>query len=107
MITKVLAPALLAAVSVLVVASYAEAADGGTLSNTSCEVSSGGGSADNIPVDLGRVSVADIGNRTEPRVGTAKDIDLFVICSQPAAENSVHMSPWLSQVDADDFLLPR
>ncbi|MGY2196818.1 fimbrial protein [Pseudomonas gingeri] len=84
------------------------AANGGTLNftgaltNTSCDVSSGGGSADNIPVDLGRVSFADIGNRTESRLGTAKDIDLLVTCLQPAAENSVHMSFRPAQVDQND-----
>ncbi len=53
--------------SALGVTSSVHAANGGTLNftgaltNTSCDVSSGGGSADNIPVDLGRVSFADIG----------------------------------------------
>ncbi|MEF9671605.1 type 1 fimbrial protein [Pseudomonas sp. PCH446] len=74
----------------------------GALTNTSCEVSSGGGSADNIPVDLGRVSFADIGNRTDARLGTAKDIDLVVTCLQPAAENTVHMSFRPSQTDTND-----
>lgn len=89
----------------------AHAANGGTLNftgaltNTSCDVSSSGGSADNIPVDLGRVSFADIGNRSEGRLGTAKDIDLVVTCLQPAAENTVHMSFRPSQVDDDPYLL--
>jgi len=74
----------------------------GALTNTSCEVSSGGGSADNIPVDLGRVSFADIGNRTDSRLGTAKNIDLVVTCLQPAAENTVHMSFRPSQTDTND-----
>ncbi|KPA93042.1 MULTISPECIES: fimbrial protein [Pseudomonas] len=99
--------------SALGVAGSAHAANGGTLNftgaltNTSCEVSSGGGSADNIPVDLGRVSFADIGNRTESRLGTAKDIDLLVTCLQPAAESTVHMSFRPAQVDqGDPYLLP-
>lgn len=99
--------------SALGVMGSAHAANGGTLNftgaltNTSCEVSSGGGSADNIPVDLGRVSFADIGNRTESRLGTAKDIDLLVTCLQPAAESTVHMSFRPAQVDpGDPYLLP-
>ncbi|MGI5451241.1 hypothetical protein ACQEVM_36820 [Streptomyces sp. CA-243310] len=111
MITRILAPALLALGTVLVVAPCAQAADGGTLftgelTNTSCDVSPGGGSWDNIPVDLGRVSFADTGNPAESRLGTAKDIDFAVTCFQPAAESSVPMSFRPSQVDEyDPFLL--
>ncbi|WP_221217386.1 hypothetical protein [Streptomyces sp. 840.1] len=90
MITNILAPVLLAAAAALVVTPSAEAADGGTLNftgalaNASCDVASGGGSADNIPVDLGRVSFADIGSRTEARLGAGKNIDLVVTCPEPA-----------------------
>jgi len=80
----------------------------GALTNTSCEVSSGGGGgADNIPIDMGRISFADIDHRPGSSLGTAKDIDLVVTCQQPAAENTVHMSFRPDRMDDNDaYLLP-
>ena len=105
-----MALALLAATQGAVTTAYA--ANGGTvnftgaLTRTSCEVSSGGGTADNIPVDLGRVSFADIGRRTESKLQTAKDIILLVSCLEAAAEQFMEMSfqPLLTDVD-DPYLL--